>query len=265
MDTRDLEARLAFAVDVARTAGREALARQPRDRAEISFKGHQDYLTEVDGAVEAIIRAAIARHFPDDAMLGEEGGGSADARSLWVVDPIDGTANFARGGHFWCVSIAHMTNGVADIGVVHAPALGRVYAARRGGGARCDDAPIRCSTVDAPARAVIELDWTPTLSRPAFLGAIDRVLDAGFEFRRSGACALALAQVAHGVIDGFVEGFTKPWDALAGCVLVREAGGVTTHFERDLLRNMGNGVVAAGPRLFDALNRAAALGLPPTP
>ncbi|MBM3522853.1 MAG: inositol monophosphatase [Alphaproteobacteria bacterium] len=264
LDAMELDRRLAFATDLAREAGLVALARQPTGRHALSFKGHQDYLTEVDGAVELLIRAALLRAFPQDSFLGEEGGGDL-GRSLWVVDPIDGTANFARGRHFWCISIAHMTDGVADIGVVHAPALNRLYAARRGGGARCDGRSIRASTIVKPSEAMIEIDWTATLSRSDFLATIDRALAAGFEFRRTGAGALALAQVAEGVLDGFIEGFTKPWDALAGCVLIREAGGLTTHFEHELLARMGNGVVAAGPGLFEALFRAAALDLPPTP
>jgi myo-inositol-1(or 4)-monophosphatase len=252
MQAAEVERRLSFATDLARAMGREALARQPAQRGATSFKGHQDYLTEVDGAIERQIRAALAGAFPGDEFLGEEDGGGGGS-SLWVVDPIDGTANYARGGHFWCISIAHMTDGVADIGVVHAPVLGRVYAARKGGGAHCDGVPIRVSRVDRPNEAVIELDWTPSLKRPDFLRSIDRILDAGFEFRRSGACALAMALVAHGVSDGFVENFTKPWDALAGCVLVREAGGSTSHFEHRLLERMGNPIIAAGPGLYDAL------------
>lgn len=256
MDPERLKRRLDIAIDIARQMSAEALARQPKGRAGTSFKGHQDYLTEVDGAVERMIKAALAEAFPEDAFLGEEGGGSA-ARSLWVVDPIDGTANFARGGHFWCISIAHMTDGVGDIGVVAAPVLGRIYAARRGGGAFCDGTPLRVSQVTKPGEAVIELDWTPSLPRPDFLRSVDRILEAGFEFRRSGACALALALVAQGVSDGFAESFTKPWDALAGCVLVREAGGLTSHFEHRLLERMGNPIIAAGPGLYDALRAAS--------
>lgn len=256
MDAQGLQKRLEVAVAIARRMSAEALARQPAGRAGTSLKGHQDYLTEVDGAIERMIKSALAEAFPGDSFLGEEFGGGT-ARSLWVVDPIDGTANFARGGHFWCISIAHMTDGIGDVGVVAAPVLGRIYAARTGGGATCNGIPIRVSQVTKPGEAVIELDWTPSLSRPDFLRSVDRLLEAGFEFRRSGACALALALVAHGVSDGFAESFTKPWDALAGCVLVREAGGTTSDFEHRLLERMGNPVVAAGPALYPALSAAS--------
>jgi myo-inositol-1(or 4)-monophosphatase len=255
MDAIELERRLSFAVDLARGMGDQALAKQPRDRAQLKFKGHQDYLTEVDGAIERQIADALRGAFPEDAFLGEEGGGVA-GRSIWVVDPIDGTANYARGGHFWCISIAHMTDGVPDIGVVHAPALRRLYAARNGGGATCNGTAIQATHIVRPSEAVIELDWTASLSRPDFLASLDRVLAAGFEFRRSGACALGLAQVAEGMIDGYAEIFTKPWDALAGCVLVREAGGRTNRFERDVIARMGNPIVAAGAGLYDALRTA---------
>jgi myo-inositol-1(or 4)-monophosphatase len=252
MDAAALDARLAFATRLAGEMGRQALARQAARSGPTSFKGHQDYVTEVDGDIERQIAAAVAREFPSDDFFGEEGGGGA-GRSLWVVDPIDGTANFARGGHYWCVSIAHMTDGVADIGVVAAPALGRVYAARLGGGATCDGRALRVSTTARPSEAVIEIDWTPSLPRPAYLASLDRAIAAGLEFRRSGACALSMALVAQGAIDGFAECFTKPWDALAGCVLVREAGGIASPFEKGLLANGGNPIVAAGPALYDVL------------
>jgi myo-inositol-1(or 4)-monophosphatase len=137
--------------------------------------------------------------------------------------------------------------------VVAAPALGRVYAARLGGGATCDGRALRVSPTTRPSEAVIEIDWTPSLPRPAYLASLDRAIAAGFEFRRSGACALSMALVAQGAIDGFAECFTKPWDALAGCVLVREAGGIASPFEKGLLANGGNPIVAAGPALYDLL------------
>ncbi len=252
MDAVQLDRRLHFAIELAREMGEQALAKQPKDRSQLTFKGHQDYLTAVDGAIERQIAEALRRAFPDDAFLGEEGGGTAGS-NLWIVDPIDGTANFARGGPAWCISIGHMTDGVADIGVIHAPALRRLYAARKHGGAACNGAAIHATRVARPSEAIIELDWTASLSRPDFLATIDRILEKGFEFRRSGSCALALAQVAEGVIDGYVESFTKPWDALAGCVLVREAGGQASWFEQDLLARTGNPIVAAGWGLFDAL------------
>ena len=127
MTPSDLAARAAFAQELARTAG--ALATR-YFRREIEFeaecKGPQDWVSAADRAVEAHIRAALARAFPGDAMLGEESGGALGDR-LWVVDPIDGTLNFVHGVRYWCVSLAFVADGVREIGVIHDPSLDELF------------------------------------------------------------------------------------------------------------------------------------------
>ncbi|MCA4910492.1 MAG: inositol monophosphatase, partial [Methylobacterium sp.] len=110
------------------------------DALEISMKGFQDWLTIADGMVEREFRAMIAEAFPGDAVMGEEQGGGASER-LWIIDPIDGTANFARGDRQWCVSIGFVLNGRPELGLIHAPALGEMWLARRGGGATLNGQP----------------------------------------------------------------------------------------------------------------------------
>ena len=97
-----------------------------KDSLGVSMKGAQDWLTVADGAVEAFLRERLAVLFPNDAVIGEEGGGEA-SDAVWIIDPIDGTSNFARGDRTWCISIGLLLNGVPEIGIISAPALGEVY------------------------------------------------------------------------------------------------------------------------------------------
>ena len=257
LDVLSLERRLAAAIEIAEEAGTLALSLRASGLALATAKGRHDFVTSADLAVEDMIRRRLADAFPVDAVLGEEGGGHA-AESLWVVDPIDGTTNYARGGEDWCVSIAHVWQGRADIGVVFAPALRRMHAARLGGGVTCDGSPTTMPLAVPTDRALIEIDWGVELGRPALGRLIEATLEAGLDFRRSGSCAIGLANVAAGRVDGYVEAFTRPWDALAGCVLVREAGGMTTDFERGLFETMGNPIGAGVSSLFPTLSAIAA-------
>lgn len=247
-----LDRRLKIAVEIAEEAGGLALKLRTEGLAPASAKGRHDFVTSADLAVEAMIRARLTSAFPSDAVLGEESGGNA-SDSLWVVDPIDGTTNYAHGGDDWCVSIAHVGRGQADIGIVFAPSFRRMHAARLGGGAICNGSPMVMPSEVAVDRALIEIDWGIELGRPMLRHLVETTLDVGFEFRRSGTCALGLANVAAGRVDGYVEGFTRPWDGLAGCVLVREAGGMTNDFEAGLFEKMGNPIAAGVRSLFPTL------------
>src|SRR5690606_22396231 len=131
----DIDEREALCRELAVGAGRLALAgfRDPGTAAR-SMKGRQDFLTETDGAVESFIRTRIAEAFPEDGFLGEESGGTV-APDLWVVDPIDGTANFARGIPHFCISIAFVRDGFIEIGAICNPCTGELHIARRGRGA----------------------------------------------------------------------------------------------------------------------------------
>ena len=207
----------------------------------------QDISCDILGILDRIKAA-----FPDDACLGEEHGGTR-SESYWIVDPIDGTSNFVRGQDFWCVSIAHMTRDKPDVGVICAPASKQLFSVGAGLGAMCNEEPITVSDLHDPNTAVEEMDWSPSLPRQDFLNLIENLLEAGFEFHRSGSCALSLANVAKGSFDSYVELFTKPWDAMAGYLIVREAGGATNDFLNRLFENDGNPIIASGPNLITDL------------
>ncbi len=260
MSAGALDARLAAATSVAREAGQLALEWWTGKRAlGTTFKGRHDFLTQADGAVEALLRERLTAAFPDDAFVGEEGGGVSGARQ-WVVDPIDGTSNFATGVADWCISIGYREGGVAKVGVIFAPVLGELYSARLGGGASKNGTPI--SVVEPPSGgAIVDIDWGNGISKADYFGLVERVVDAGLDFRRAGSAALALARVAAGSRHGYLQLWTKTWDAMAGVVIVREAGGVTNSFEDGVDRKQGNPILATTPGLGVLLSRLSGLPL----
>lgn len=233
---------------VTASAGAMALeAFRTRKPGDFTLKGRQDFLTEADGAVESHVRAAIAGAFPQDGILGEEAGGAL-AQRLWVIDPIDGTANFARGIPHFCVSIAFCENGETLLGAIFNPASGEFYFARKGQGATKNDVAITVAATDAIANASVEIGWSPRVMAADYLAAMERVLSKGANIRRGASGALAIAWVAEGRTDGYAEYYMNAWDCLAGLLMVREAGGVTGNYpatEGELLT--GGEIFAAAP------------------
>lgn len=251
MTPEALDARLRFATAAAHRAGEIALgyARDPV-RMAIEAKGVQDLVTAADKAVETSLRREIAAAFPGDAVLGEEEGISAgwDGRApLWVVDPIDGTANFARRIPVWCVSIGLVVDGDAALGVIHAPALGDTHAAARGRGATLNGAPIRVSPASAPEASRVGLGFSYRCDRQVHLTAIDRLLARHCEYSRLGSGALGMAHVADGRFEGYFEPHINAWDVAAGIAIVREAGGFTNAFFAGDGLTRGNAILAGAP------------------
>lgn len=195
----------------------------------VERKGLQDPVSEADRAAETLIRESLSRAFPGDAFLGEEGGGTS-AERLWVIDPIDGTANFVHGLPGFCVSLAYVESDVTQIGIVYAPVTDELFAACRGGGASCNGTPIRVSGCTRPDEALIGLSFSHKGTREQFIAALDRMLADGSEFRRIGSTTLGLAYVAAGRLDGFWTPRTQSWDVLAGLLLIQEAGGWANDF-----------------------------------
>jgi myo-inositol-1(or 4)-monophosphatase len=154
-----LDHRFETAIALAEAAGDLALDMRPPPGAPptASLKGAQDWLTQADGTVERFLSERLAAAFPADGFQGEEGGARRGGALRWVVDPIDGTANFMRGAPRFCVSLALLEDRTPLIGVLVAPALGETFAARRGGGATLNGAPIRAATTTDLARATIEI------------------------------------------------------------------------------------------------------------
>jgi myo-inositol-1(or 4)-monophosphatase len=259
-----LASRFLAAQAIATQAGR--LARRFLDNPEklgVKLKGPQDFVSAADLAVERLVIDRVAAAFPDDAIYGEESAaatGVGPADWLWVVDPIDGTANFVRGRADWCVSIAVLHAGVPEIGVICDPTATELFAGWRGHGATRNGVPIVASSCGTLSGATISLDHSSRSSASEHLAHARAILEQGGEYRRSGSAALSLAHVADGRLDGFVELHLSAWDVLAGIVLVNEAGGWTSDFLRGDGLNAGNPMIASAPLLRDALLAATNLG-----
>jgi myo-inositol-1(or 4)-monophosphatase len=256
-----LHTRFLAACAIAREAG--DMARhlfESREPGTFTLKGRQDFLTEADGAVERLVTGRIAEAFPDDTCVGEEGGGRYSTQT-WVIDPIDGTANFARGIPHFCVSIAFVHDGRPLIGATCAPMYGELFAARRGGGATVNGRPMRVSATTDIRQATIEVGWSPRRPTPDYLALLQRVMATGAGSRRGGSGALGLAYVAAGRSDGYCEMHMQPWDTLAGLVMVEEAGGWSADYLANDGVRQGNAVLMCPPALKDALT-AASLFLP---
>lgn len=223
------------------------------------MKGPQDYLTETDAASEALIRQMISDHFPDDGFLGEEGGGEVTDRQ-WVVDPIDGTANFARGIPHFCISIAYSENGVTEIGAIYSPVQNELYFAQRGKEATLNGKPLKVSSTQRYDAASVEMGWSGRVPNETYLQAVGNLLDIGTNVRRAGSGAMALAYVADGRSDAYVELHMNSWDCLAGLLLVEEAGGVVCPFMEIGTLATGGAVLASTPAIADGVSRA--VGVP---
>ena len=261
IDEEALDRREAFLRDMVREAADIARAGFARQAGQaVSMKGPQDYLTETDGQVESHLKARIAAEFPEDGFLGEEGGGEP-GRQAWVVDPIDGTANFARSIPHFCVSIAFVADGEVQLGAIVNPVLDEVYFCRLGRGASLNGKPIRVSATTDIAATSFEMGWSNRRPLARYIDALNDLYEAGSNVRRGACGALGLAYVADGRSDGYAELHMNSWDCLAGLLLVREAGGVTGPFLSLGGLLAGAPVLAAAPGVAGVLSQATGIPL----
>ncbi len=256
----DLRERLEVARQAAQAAGRVLLAHYAaREALTIDQKGRNDFVSQADREAEAVIFALLAQHFPQDGLLGEETGqaGVAGAAFVWCIDPLDGTSNFLKGAHNWCVSIGLLQNGMPVLGVVHDPVRQEMFEGAEGLGVRENGQPMKVSAVDAPDRAAVGIGHVQRVPVEVFCADTARLLNAGFAFRQVGAGALMLAYLAAGRIDAYFERHMWPWDAIAGLALLRLAGGRFAPYQTwDLAA--GDLVMAANAALYPALERTLA-------
>jgi myo-inositol-1(or 4)-monophosphatase len=256
-----LDARYAFLRRLAPAAGALALEFwREREKLVVELKGPQDFVSRADREVEAYIRGEIAAAFPDDAFLGEETAAEfdGDTARLWIVDPIDGTTNFLRGLAYWNVSIAYVENGTRMLGAVHDPAQDELFHARRGGGAWRTDARgehrLAAATTPALRGAVVAVGHHDRHPDPRFVAIRDGLMGAGASYRNFGAAALQLAHVAEGRLDVFIERELSAWDAMAGLLLVEEAGGYAAPFPGPAGLTAKAPVVATASGIADEVN-----------
>lgn len=259
-----------LAIAAAREAGavlRERLL-QPRD---VQFKGTVDLVTDADRASEALIAGRIRETFSDHRLIGEEGArgaeGSDEPREAaenvpygWLVDPLDGTTNFAHGYPHFAVAIALEREGRVVLGVVYDPMRDELFLAERGGGATLNGVPLRVTTEDRLIRSLLATGFPYDLTRRAESEALWDAFNGQVQgVRRDGSAALNLAYVAAGRLDGFWERPLSPWDIAAGSLLVEEAGGRVSGFAGEDFSPYARQVVASNgplhPTLLEIIGR----------
>lgn len=222
------------ALTVAERAAREAGRIQKMFRSKdfyVRHKGEIDLVTEVDIACEEAIVKIIRAAFPDHGILAEENeketGGSANR---WLIDPLDGTVNYAHGFPIYCASVALESGGEIITGAVYDPERDEMFTATRGGGAFLNGDAIKVSNVAELTDALLATGFPYTI-RTAAKNNLKEFSDFAMRaqaLRRPGAAAIDLCYVACGRLDGFWEFHLKPWDMAAGSLIVREAGGRVT-------------------------------------
>lgn len=226
---------LSLGVETARRAG--ALLKENFGKAQdIGFKGRIDLVTEMDRRSEDLIVETLRAAFPGDSIWAEERGRDrAQSERVWIIDPLDGTTNYAHEYPVWAVSIALRVEGRLEVGIVLNPLLDDLYAARRGGGATLNGRPRRVTGVDSLERAFIATGFAYDVMAVADpeqnnLGPFSRFIRRAQAVRRAGSAALAIAKVGVGRTDGFWEGGLHPWDMAAAILIVQEGGGRATDY-----------------------------------
>jgi myo-inositol-1(or 4)-monophosphatase len=225
------------------------------DRIVVTEKQHNDFVTDIDQAVEQAIIETLLKAYPDHAILAEESGASKnmhdEAEFAWIIDPIDGTTNFMHGYPQYCVSIALSQKGVITQAVVYDPVRNDLFTATKGAGAYLNDKRIRVTKHDRIANALLSAGHAAgPRALDEYLKMYAIMAEKCQGIRTAGAAALDMANVAAGRSDGFFEKGLKPWDIAAGSLLITEAGGIVGEFsgESDYM-NKGD-IIAASPKVF---------------
>jgi myo-inositol-1(or 4)-monophosphatase len=248
----------AVALEVAREAGR--MLRDELGRARrVRFKGTPTNLvTEMDGRAEALIVERLRRYFPEDAVLAEEQGAAPGTSGRrWIIDPLDGTTNYAHGVPVYAVSIALEVRGRLTFGVVYDPNQEELFWAERGGGAFLNGARLAVSTTATLNESLLATGFPYNVREVARNNLVEY---GAFSLRsqgvrRMGSAVIYLAYVAAGRLDGYWELRLGPWDVAAGGLMVEEAGGRVTDLTGGVLNVDAPEIVASNGRIHDEMLR----------
>ena len=236
----DYGSTLIAAISIAHEAG-NLVSDMFGQKQEVTFKREVDPVTEADMQAESLILSRLREIFPEHRVIGEEGGLLADTKisedtdsnsPTWIVDPLDGTNNFAHGFPHFAVSIGLLDKGEPVVGVIHDPLRDETFTAAVGSGARLNGQPIQVSRAQTLGDAFLAtgFPYDRRIAPDNNVERLDRLLRRCQGVRRAGAATLDLAYVACGRFDGYWEIKLNPWDVTAGILIVREAGGRVTDF-----------------------------------
>jgi len=222
----------------------------------IMKKGSIDLVTEADLDAEKIILKTIRRNFPEDNILSEESGKQKHTSGrTWLVDPLDGTTNFAHGFPFFAVSIALEIEKEIVLGIVYNPQMGEYYEGVRGKGSRLNNRPINVSRTSNLNESLLATGFPYNIHEKSeeVIRLFGKMIVRAQGIRRPGSAAIDLCYVAAGILDGFWEQDLHPWDTAAGIVIVEEAGGKVTTFEGKPYSPFQKTIVAANPLIHDEM------------
>jgi myo-inositol-1(or 4)-monophosphatase len=229
----DLEAVKRIGIAAAYKGGQVLLSRLGRLES-VRMKGKNDLVTEADTGAERIIIETIRGAFPKHGILAEESGGEASGgdSGYWVIDPLDGTTNYAHRLEIFSTSLAFSRNGAVQVGIVFDPLRGELFSAIRGRGARLNGQSIRVSEAERVADSLLVTGFPYNVADvlDPVMTRFENCLRAAQGMRRLGSAALDLCYVACGRFEGFWESYLKPWDTAAGALILAEAGGRVTDY-----------------------------------
>ncbi len=256
---------LNIAVRAARRAGEIIVRSLVRlESLEVTSKGRNDYVSEIDRAAEREIIDIVRKHYPEHAILAEESGRSGEHDTVWIIDPLDGTTNFLHGFPVFAVSIAVEQRGRLEIGVVYDPMRQEVFTAARGAGAHLENRRMRVSKQRTLEGALLATGFPYRQEEPYgdnYYAMLRTLAGLTAGIRRPGSAALDLAYVAAGRVDGFWEFGLKPWDTAAGTLLIQEAGGRVGTLGGNEYQ-LGENIVAGAPKVYEAMIEVMAPHVP---
>lgn len=231
------------------------------EQLQVSVKGPADFVSAADRRAEEIIHEELSKARPDFSFLMEESGAIAgkDPERRWIIDPLDGTANFLFGLPHWAISIALEEKGEITAGLIYDPVKDEMFHSEKNSGSFMRRRRLRVSGRDTSAMAVVATGAPRRgeKNHEQFFREQRAVWDAGFSLRRYGSAALDLAYVAAGRYEGYWERSLKPWDTAAGLLIVKEAGGFVRDIDDDGLNPLTTGnIIASNDKLFDTLRKA---------
>lgn len=226
---------LTIAIRAARQAGNFiAKSYEKPDSIEIRAKGQNDFVTNIDKKAEQITIEVIQKSYPTHTIITEESGHILGEKNdiQWVIDPLDGTTNFTKRLPHFSVSIAVRINGRTEVAAIYNPMLNELFTAVRGQGAQLNGYRLRLKNTNELDGAIIATGFPFKAKQHSatYINIVSKLFKKCADFRRTGSAALDLAYVAAGRVDAFFEIGLKPWDFMAGELLVREAGGIVTDF-----------------------------------
>ena len=248
---------LATVVAIARQAGELLRAYLDRERS-MSLKGPGDLLTDADHASEALIVEALNRHFPDHTIIAEEGSGvERESAYAWLIDPLDGTCNYAHGFEFFSISLALIEQRTPILAVVYDPVRDLLFTAERGRGAQRNERPIRVSAAPNLAAALVATGFPYSVATSAANNAAEfaRVQAQAQGVRNIGSAVLELAAVAAGRLDAYWAVGLQPWDTAASALLIAEAGGYVSEWSGDPWNPWSSTMIASNGYIHEEMVR----------